>query len=300
MASSFKKSKRYLSDSDSDSETESDFPRFIIIESLQDTKLDQLLPFLIQKIISSRSNPKTVKKLRTGNLLVEVESKKHTENLLKMEKFHNLKCRAKLNTSKGIVRSKELSLATTEEIETAFKKQGMKEYRRVTIRQNDETIQTHTYTLTFEKPSIPKEIRIGYIIKRVEQYIPAPLRCFKCQKFGHQKEICRGGQVCGKCGKRDPDHMENECKSIKCANCHEEHPAFSRSCAIYKKEKEIMFNKHTKNIPFPEARKIVESYMGTKTYANVAQKVNQPHQDSTSIDEYQKLIEKSIDLKANK
>ena len=74
-----KKSKRYLSDSDS--ETESDFPRFIIIESLQDTKLDQLSPFLIEKIISSRSNPKTVKKLRTGNLLVEVESKKHAENL---------------------------------------------------------------------------------------------------------------------------------------------------------------------------------------------------------------------------
>ena len=47
MASSFKKSKRYLSDSDS--ETENDFPRFIIIESLQDTKLDQLSPFLIEK-----------------------------------------------------------------------------------------------------------------------------------------------------------------------------------------------------------------------------------------------------------
>ena len=35
-----------------DSETENDFPRFIIIESLQDTKLDQLSPFLIEKIIS--------------------------------------------------------------------------------------------------------------------------------------------------------------------------------------------------------------------------------------------------------
>ena len=145
-------------------------------------------------MISSRSNPKTVKKTRTGNLLVEVESKKHAENLLKIEKFHNLKCRtyphAKLNSSKGVVRSKELSLATQEEIKTAFKKQGIKEYRRATIRRNDETIQTHTYILTFEKPSIPKEIRIGYIIERVEQYIPAPLRCFKCQKFGHRKEIC--------------------------------------------------------------------------------------------------------------
>ena len=151
MASSFKKSKRYLSDSSS--ETEGDFPRFIIIESLQDTQLDQLSPFLIEKIISSRSNPKTVKKLRIGNLLVQVESKKHAENLLKMEKFHNLKCRAyphaKLNTSKGVGRSKELSLATLEEIETAFKKQGIKENRRVTNRRNDETILIHTYILTF-------------------------------------------------------------------------------------------------------------------------------------------------------
>ena len=49
MAFSFKKSKRYLSDSDS--ETESDFPRFFIIKSLQETKLDQLSPFLIEKIV---------------------------------------------------------------------------------------------------------------------------------------------------------------------------------------------------------------------------------------------------------
>ena len=208
---------------------------------------------------------------------MKVESKKHTENLLKMEKFRNLKCRAyphaKLNTSKGVVRSKELSLATPEVTETAFKKQGIKEYRKFTIHRNDGPIQTHTYVLTFEKPSIPKEIRIGYTIERVEQYIPAPLRCSKGKKFGHHKQICRGRQVCGKCGERDPDSMENECKSIKCANYHEEQPAFSRSCAIYKKEKEIMFIKHTKNITFSEARKIVESYMGTKTYANVAQKI---------------------------
>ena len=96
-----------------------------------------------------------------------------------MEKFHSLKClayrHAKLNTSKGVVRSKELSLPTPGEIETAFKKQGIKEFRRVTIRRNDETVHTHTYILTFEKPSIQKEIRICFTIERVEQYIEAPL-----------------------------------------------------------------------------------------------------------------------------
>ena len=60
-----------------------------------------------------------------------------------------------------------------------------------------------------------------------------------------------------------------------------------------------MFIKHTKNMPFPEARKIVKSYMGTKTYANVVQKVNQPSQDSISTDKYQKINKKLINLKAN-
>ena len=95
-----------------------------------------------------------------------------------MGKFH-LECRAylhaKLNTYKGVVRCKELSLTTPEEIKTAFKKKEKKNTEG-----HYETIQTHIYILTFEKPSIRKEIRIGYTIERVEQYIPAQLWCFKC------------------------------------------------------------------------------------------------------------------------
>ena len=238
---------------------------------------------MIEKI-SSWSNPKTVKKLQTGNLLVEVESQKHAENLLKMEKFHSLKYRAyphaKSNTTNGIVRSKEHSLATPEAIEMTFKKQGIKEYRRVTICQNDETIQTPTYILTFEKPSIPKEI--NWLLNRKSRavYTSSP-EMFQMSKIWTPQRNMQRTPSMWQTGEHDPDHMENECKNIKCANCHEEHSAFSRSCAIFKKEKEMMFIKHTKDIPFPEARKIIERYMGTKTYANVAQKVNQPSQDST-------------------
>ena len=74
---------------------------------------------------------------------------------------------------------------------------------------------------------------------------------------------------------------------------------FQGAVLFIRKKKETMFIKHTKDIPFPEVKKIIESYMGTKTCANVAQKVNQPPQDSTYIYKYQKLIEKLINLKAN-
>ena len=99
----------------------------------------------------------------------------------------------------------------------------------------------------------------------------------------------------GKCGERDPNHTESECEDVKCANCDEQHPAFSRTFEFYKREKEIMHVKHRKNIPFPEARKIVESYIGTRTYANIAQKTNQKPQDITPIDKYKKLIKKTYE-----
>ena len=57
----------------SDSEGEAYILRFIVIESLE-VCLAKFLPFLTGKVISTRTSPKNVKKIRNGNLLVEVES----------------------------------------------------------------------------------------------------------------------------------------------------------------------------------------------------------------------------------
>ena len=57
-------------------------------------------------------------------------------------------------------------------------------------------------------------------------------------------------------------------------NCQETHPTFSRTCNIYKREKEIMEVKYRRSIIFLEARKIVESYMKVNTNAKVVQKAS--------------------------
>ena len=101
------------------------------------------------------------------------------------------------------------------------------------------------------------------IVLRIEQYVPAPLRCFKCQKFGHHREACRGRQTCSKCGKKDPDHAEEDClKETRCANCQLDHPVYARTCTVYQKEKEIIEVKHKRNVSFLGARRIIGSYMG--------------------------------------
>ena len=153
------------------------------------------------------------------------------QKTLKIKTFHTTKCRAypheKLNTSKGVIRSRELALATEDEIASALGKQGVTNMKRISIRKSDKRIQTNIYIPTFNKPQTPsKDVKIGYCLEKVEQYVPAPLRYFKCQKFRHHREACRGRQTCSKCGEKDPDHAEEDClKEIRCANCQQDHPA---------------------------------------------------------------------------
>lgn len=69
-----------------------------------------------------------------------------------MKKFHTYQCKTfvheKLNTSKGIVRRHELTLAITEEIKTALRKQGIIDHIRINIKRNGQIIPTNTYILT--------------------------------------------------------------------------------------------------------------------------------------------------------
>ena len=135
----------------------------------------------------------------------------------------------KFNTSKGVIRSRELALATEDEIASALGKQGVTNIKRISIKKGEQRIQTNTYILTFNKPYTPKEVKISYCLERIEQYVPAPQRCFTCQKFGHHREACRGRQTCAKCGEKDLDHAEEGClKKIPCAKCQQDHPAYTK------------------------------------------------------------------------
>ena len=276
MASS-KPSKRPYPDSDSDSDTfPTTFPNFIVLESLDEKQLTKLNPIVIEKTISGIVKPISVKKLNNGTLLIEVDKKTYADNLLKMKTFAGLKIKAfphlSLNSSKGVVRSSELSLCTLDEIKTYLKPQGVSDVKRISIKRNDEIINTNTYIFTFNKSQLPKEIKVGYSLIKINPYIPNPLRCYNCQKFGHHETKCIKSAVCKKCGESGSDHIELTCSNpIKCANCQSDHPADSRNCLVWKREKEINTIKYTRNISFPEARKIVQSQnqFPTKSYSQV-------------------------------
>ncbi|GBN22723.1 hypothetical protein AVEN_68057-1 [Araneus ventricosus] len=92
----------------------------------------------------------------------------------------------------------------------------------------------------------------------VRTYIPNPLRCFKCQRFGHSKTSFRGTLTCARCA--EFGHESTDCtRAEKRVNCKGEHTSFSRNCFAWKQEKDIISTKIKKQISFQEARKLIKS-----------------------------------------
>lgn len=73
----------------------------------------------------------------------------------------------------------------------------------------------------------------------VKQYIPPPLRCFKCQKFGHVAAICKGTQKCGRCAGNHEYGKSEKTAKIKCCNCGGERTAVYRGCEASKRAEMI-------------------------------------------------------------
>ena len=83
-------------------------------------------------------------------------------------------------------------------------------------------------------------MKVGYTIESVERFVPNPLRCYICKKYGHHEDACRGKEVSGKCCQKDSDHHMNECEfPNKCTNCGGDHPVYARSRESWRIEKEI-------------------------------------------------------------
>ncbi|KAJ3572015.1 hypothetical protein NP233_g3368 [Leucocoprinus birnbaumii] len=63
-----------------------------------------------------------------------------------------------------------------------------------------------------------------------------PVRCAKCQRYGHYASDCLETEVtCGRCGETGHRHSECTAENARCANCKEDgHEAHSSECPTYK------------------------------------------------------------------
>ena len=259
------------------------WPRFLVVEPVQEGALNKLSPFAIEKGIQGLSGPpKSIKKLRSGGFLVEASTKAHSENLLRSDMLVNVPIKVSkhrsLNYKKGVIWCEGLDRATETEIEELKERQNITEVKRISVTRDGVKKQTHTYILTFQTTTLPTKLRIGYIETTVKPYIPNPLRCFKCQRFGHHRSNCRSNEVCARC--LGTDHDKDNCSvEPKCRNCDGGHESSSRDCPVWKREWRIAELKVQNNITYNEAKKLVSA----TTPANPSVKVFSGNQSGKSF-----------------
>lgn len=112
-----KKNKRPLSNSDFEYDSDnidsytSNLPHLMVIESTEEKSITSLSPFVIEKSLSTTLMP-TVKNLKNGKLLTEINNKKQANIFLNMKEFYSIKIKVYphriLNTLKGVVKRSKL------------------------------------------------------------------------------------------------------------------------------------------------------------------------------------------------
>ncbi|GBL72573.1 hypothetical protein AVEN_127841-1 [Araneus ventricosus] len=211
-------------------------PTFFLIQRKSESKesFHGVFIFLVEKAISgSIVEVKSTKKLRSGDLLIEVGSFKQAKVIVNLKSlstiFIQVSPHQTLNSSKGVISCGELFNVTVEEITEKLQSQGVSHVRRITIRRDGQLLNTTHLVLTFCSSKLPEHIKAGYMRLSVRVYIPNPLRCFQCQRFGRSKSSCCGTLTCTRCAEVGHDSTTCTAKE-KCINCKGDHTSFSRNC----------------------------------------------------------------------
>jgi hypothetical protein len=92
---------------------------------------------------------------------------------------------------------------------------------------------------------------------RTKQYIPNPIRCANCQRYGHPAKVCRSYPRCPRCSgshtfQNCPDKNSTEF-TPRCVNCNEDHSAAYKGCTAYSNAKSISEIKISEGISYAAA-----------------------------------------------
>ena len=248
-----------------------------------------LSPFATDKALKCAiETVKSIKCLRSGDLLVEVGSASQSRSLNKINNLAGSPVTASPHhTLNTCIRCRALIDCPKDKILEELKSQGITNiYNILTKDDSGNRRNTNTFIVTFHTASISKHIKIGYLRIPVELYIPNPLRCFNCQKFGHGKKTCKAREICTKCGQAG--HNGSPCSNeTKCPNCAGDHTAFSKECPKWVFEKRVQWIKAENSISFAEARKAAAGenesrpFHDTRTAAEVVRIRSEPPPPAT-------------------
>jgi len=202
---------------------------------------------------------RSAKILRDGQLLIFCKSEEQCKKAVKMSKIHGKLVQCSKANDKKLVRGVITGIPVNvqaDDIMANIKHVKVCEAKRLKTKRFGDICDSLSVMLTFEGETLPDKVLVGFMSYSVKLYIPPPLRCYKCQRFGHIAAVCKGKKRCSKCG---GEHDYDECDKVRnqCCNCGGEHSAAYQGCEFSKRAKEVQRIKVTEGISYSEAVKLV-------------------------------------------
>ena len=159
-----------------------------------------------------------------------------TATMKKTKKLLNYNITVKIQRStqgtKGVIHG------VSNEIEMDELQFALTDYHVISATRFGKLQNSETVLLTFNTTSLPPFVTIGLKQHRVKTYIPQPVRCYNCNRYGHTSTYCTTKIKCPNCA---GNHKYTECNSTnkKCQNCGGNHNAAYKGCSEHQKAKEI-------------------------------------------------------------
>jgi len=239
---------------------------YLIIKNSDPLKnISSLNPFALHSTLKNKlgRQPESLRKLNNGTFLVEVDTEEQADILLKITEIQSEPVKIfkhpTLNNSTGVLRCTTFKGMSDKDILEQLTNQGIVEVKCLT-KKASEVNGPLTYLLSFSD-SKPAFIDILGYKHPIISYFQKPLRCFKCNLYGHTNQVnspCRRMHACPRCStsyKEKCDHDEVNCsKPPKCIACSGDHDVRSSQCPVYRREIKIFRYAALSQISIAQAR----------------------------------------------
>ena len=246
-------------------------------------------------------------------IAIKTETTEQAKTLLEVTKIgpHKVKVEkdTKKNTIYGVLFDTDSYFKTQniteEEMEKLLASEGVLSVRKIG------KDASRSYKVLFDKLEIPQRVKILGERRSfpISNFIPNPLRCFKCQAYDHSKTKCRKPTyTCQRCGGEHQNKRYTftgnektlvwECSEIPfCVNCKQGHEAGDPKCIRQQEQKEINSKMVNQKISRYEAKNRV---LGPQAISNsraiiTAQKLEQKETEVTQSNEVIDDIHKKLE-----
>ena len=265
-----------------------------LVVSVEDRTM-KLSPFQIHEALKKFHPRNTDPRYAEGKIEVELSNESDAKKLLASTSLEirstnrhlsipiRVSPHASKNSSRGVISCRDLCDVPDDEILEGLQDQGVIQVKRLLRKGESRSSDSGTFLIHFAGKTLPEKVRVGWMSIKVRPFTPNPVRCFKCQVFGHVANKCRGEERCGRCAEHG--HKSTACKALtpKCAGCGENHEAWSPHCPKLTEAKQTQKNRTllaakpisekshttTQAKPPPPARSYRDTVVGTNQHSTV-------------------------------